>query len=59
MCTRALSVYTDVSDATVAVTAPKTRGAVRYTPVVVRHLSVLGVRGASIILPPPSTAHLA
>ena len=51
--------YIDMSDATVAVTAPKTRGAVRYTPVVVRHLSVLGVRGASIILPPPSTAHLA
>ena len=53
VCTRALSVYIDMSDATVAVTAPKTRGAVHYTPVVVRHLSVLGARGASINLPPP------
>ena len=48
-----------MSDATAAVRAPKTRGAVRYTPVDVRHLSVLGVLGGVSFSPPPSTAHLA
>ena len=59
VCTRALSVSIDMSDATAAVRAPKTRGAVRYTPVDVRHLSVLGVLGGVSFSPPPSTAHLA